>query len=122
MYDSLAIRRWSARFLAMTATILTGAGIATLTLIPWDTQIPLDWLGYLPLNAPDHIGIWGLFAAPLALFLLALLLRWWKSWLPTRPARRKFIWFCLAALHLAAAAAQYVLVRDAIAVVQHLPG
>lgn len=116
MYDSLAIRRWSARFLAMTAVILTFAGTATLTLIPLDTQIPLGWLTHIRPDAPDHIGIWGLFVAPAALFLLALLLRWWKSWLPTRPARRKFIWFCLAALHLAAAAAQYVLVRDAIAV------
>lgn len=112
--NNLSARQWSANFTAMTAIILTAAGIYALSLVPLKTLIPTGWIMRYFEAAPSQVGLWGLFVVPAGLFALAVILRWTRFWLPSKAARRKALWIILLALQLAAAGAQYILLSDAV--------
>ncbi len=116
MQDNLAVRRYTGLLLGMIAVILAAIGLYTLTLVPMDTRIPIEWHTRGMRERSTEVGVWGLFIAPVVVLGFAFYTRYSRAWLPPEPSQRRVVWICLILINLVFAAFQYFLARDAIAI------
>lgn len=108
----LDARNWTSAMLALWAAFLAVAAAFTVTRLPFETRIPLDWARLFNIHS-EPVGLWGLFVVPAALVATGLLARSSTVWLPRRARQRHMLWYVVLGLMMSLAVIQYVLVRDA---------